>query len=488
MWWIREKILCDLTAVAAEYAKGNLTRPVAVTSKGVLGTLAQHLAALGELLRGFGRDSQVAAGRVAAASEEVNTAIEKAGKLAGNMRHEAEEGSALAEKLAFTAADGTGKIQEAVAAAEMISDLASEIYQDSCKNQTEAESGVRAMLEVVGSMGGIQDSTKSIEEKVRYLESAAQEIDQLLDVISGIAGQTTLLAFNAAIEAARAGEHGRGFSIVAQEIQKLADETKRAAGEANGLLYQIEEGVTAAVKAVAEGESAVQEGVISAGKARTSLENIVVSSNQVAKRLAEVSGAREAQLTATRSAAKMLEEVAELSGLVDEQSHRLKENLNHQEAQLGETKKMGALLGEVAEKLLKTTGQIALVDENKSKAAIESVVKSLRVEMESLAKRPELLVDKKEAEGNLRELMKRRPELEAVWFNQKDGKFSMSLPPAGIANAGSREWFRRALQDEFFISEVYVSAISGKPCITLSCPMKKGGDVQGVIGVDLSLD
>lgn len=488
MWWKREKLLCELTDITAEYAKGNLARLVTVTSKGVIGTLAQHIAALGELLRTFGRDSQVAAGRVAAASEEVNAAIEKAEKLAGDMRCEAEEGSALAEKLAFTAADGTGQIQEAVAAAETISSLASEIYQDSCKNQTEAESGVKAMLEVVGSMGGIQDSTRSIEEKVRYLECVAQEIDQLLNVISGIAGQTTLLAFNAAIEAARAGEHGRGFSIVAQEIQKLADETKRAAGEANGLLYQIEQGVTAAVKAVADGETAVREGVVSAGKARASLENIFDSSNQVAKRLAEVSGARDAQLVATRSAAKMLEEVAELSGQVDEQAHRLKENLNHQEAQLGETKKMGVLLGEVAEKLLKTTGQIALVDEGKSKAAIANVVKSLRSEMEELAKRSELVEDKIKAEPVLSGVLKYRPELEAIWLNQKDGKFSFSFPPAGIANAASREWFRRAVRGEFFISEAYVSAISGKPCITLSCPIKKEDEVYGVLGVDLSLD
>ena len=489
MWWNKRKKLEELAEIAGAYAKGNLTVfASAGEATGTVGRLATHICALGEMLRQFGRDSQVAAGQVASASEQVNMAIDTAQNLAGEMRKEAEEGKMLAEKLAATAIEGSGKIQETLAAAETISALATNIYQDSRDNQNEAEQGVKAMVEVVGSMNGIQKSTQSIEDKVHYLEKAAQEIDQLLTVITGIAGQTTLLAFNAAIEAARAGEHGRGFSIVAQEIQKLADETKQAAGAANGLLCQIEEGVAAAVKAVEEGENAVQAGVVAAGKAKGSLENILTASSQVAQKLAGVSGARDAQLMATRSAAELIENVAELAGAVDEQSHNLQENLNRQEIQLTETKKMGGVMVKVAEKLLTTTGRISLVDERQSEIAFAKVEDKLREALARLGGEWELLSDKAAAEKALQELLHQMTELEAVWLNQSDGQFCLSLPPAGIANAASREWFQRALQGEFFISAPYVSAISGKACMTISCPMKKEGQIKGVLGVDLRLE
>ena len=84
--------------------------------------------------------------------------------------------------------------------------------------------------------------------------------------------------------------------------------------------------------------------------------------------------------------------------------------------------------------------------------------------------------------------MQARKNVEAVWSNKPDGAFIVSLPPAGLANAASREWFQAAGANQKYVSPVYISAISKRPCITVACPIKDAaGSVIGVLGADLSL-
>ncbi|MDH4616216.1 PDC sensor domain-containing protein [Brevibacillus sp. AY1] len=82
--------------------------------------------------------------------------------------------------------------------------------------------------------------------------------------------------------------------------------------------------------------------------------------------------------------------------------------------------------------------------------------------------------------------MEETDELEAVWLNQTNGDFLHSLPPAGIINAKRRPWFAGALQDEFYISAPYVSAITKRPCVTISILLKDSdGTPQGILGTDI---
>jgi hypothetical protein len=75
--------------------------------------------------------------------------------------------------------------------------------------------------------------------------------------------------------------------------------------------------------------------------------------------------------------------------------------------------------------------------------------------------------------------------IEAIWSNRLDGTFVYSNPPAGLINAKARPWFIEASKNKIFISSIYTSAVTKKPCITISFPIHKNGDIVGVIGVDL---
>lgn len=95
-------------------------------------------------------------------------------------------------------------------------------------------------------IGNIQD----LEKKMSQVQTSANQIRNVVDLVTSIANQTNLLALNAAIEAARAGQHGVGFAVVASEVRKLSEDTKKAIGNVTGLIGNTNEGIADMMKSV----------------------------------------------------------------------------------------------------------------------------------------------------------------------------------------------------------------------------------------------
>ena len=109
-------------------------------------------------------------------------------------------------------------------------------------------------------MTAIEKSVDLVASTISKLNERSQEIVQIVDAISTIAGQTNLLALNAAIEAARAGEQGRGFAVVADEVRKLAEQSQEAAKQIAALITMIKEDTKEAVSAMDTGVQEVKTG------------------------------------------------------------------------------------------------------------------------------------------------------------------------------------------------------------------------------------
>lgn len=112
---------------------------------------------------------------------------------------------------------------------------------------------VEAVREAAGKMGGVRKTAANLERSIGELDEHSGEIGLIIEVNSSIADKTKLLALSAAIEAARAGERGRGFSVVAAEARKLAEDSSEAAGRIERLVNEMGNMATKAAAAIAEG-------------------------------------------------------------------------------------------------------------------------------------------------------------------------------------------------------------------------------------------
>ncbi|WP_018085300.1 methyl-accepting chemotaxis protein [Desulfurispora thermophila] len=120
-----------------------------------------------------------------------------------------------------------------------------------------AASGGQGAQQIMSEIDMMSRTAVEARQAVEELNSLAAGIGQLAEMIVTVASQTGLLALNAAIEAARAGEHGRGFSIVAQEVRQLADESAKVAGQVTAVVHQIQAGCARAAAAMGKGAEQV---------------------------------------------------------------------------------------------------------------------------------------------------------------------------------------------------------------------------------------
>ena len=171
--------------------------------------------------------------------------------------------------------------------------------------------------QVVGSaVQGIEKVAKTVSESAVSIAELGQrsiQIGQILSVIKDIAGQTNLLALNAAIEAARAGEQGRGFAVVADEVRKLAERKKSATAEISTMVGAIQNDTQQAVATMRQSSDDVRDGVALANEAGKALKDISRSVEQVVDMIGHIADSTRTQSEASESLTATVEEIARMA-------------------------------------------------------------------------------------------------------------------------------------------------------------------------------
>lgn len=151
-----------------------------------------------------------------------------------------------------------------------------------------AATGNEAVEDTLEGMSQLRTKVGAISSQIIRLSEQTNQIGSISNLVSDLANQTNMLALNAAVEAVRAGEHGKGFGVVATEIRKLADQSKKSAEKINILVADIQNAINTTVIATDEGTQTVETGVKIAQRTADAftgvteaINNVVLSNQQI---------------------------------------------------------------------------------------------------------------------------------------------------------------------------------------------------------------
>ncbi len=176
-----------------------------------------------------------------------------------------------------------------------------------------AEHGDKSVRDTSEAMSRIDSAVQQTSEKMRLLGVRSSEISEIIDLIDEIAAQTNLLALNAAIEAAHAGEAGLGFSVVADEIRKLAERSARATRDVGNLIKSIQKETSEALTAMEVGMKEVRGGSHLATQASNALQDISEAVRQSSELIEEISAASEEQARVTSNVAGAMQTISSIT-------------------------------------------------------------------------------------------------------------------------------------------------------------------------------
>ena len=288
-------------------AEGNLTDEIDISRRDEPGLLLCNLAIMQASVKSMLDDIGTAARSI----------DRRCAQLEAQMRHVAEQSmqqQSSAESVAAASEQFSQSVQEVAANAKDTAAAARESQSLLADSNAHIGESMTATNRVVAA---VQASNATIE----HLSRSIRKIGDITKLIADIAGQTNLLALNAAIEAARAGEQGRGFAVVADEVRKLAERTSSSTADISATVNEIQ---TVTQQAVNSMETAAREVETGIGKLRDSvagLEGITASSRRVTDMAGNISDAARQQGIASEEVAASMQRITDLIEHNTESAH-----------------------------------------------------------------------------------------------------------------------------------------------------------------------
>lgn len=278
-----------------------------------LGQMADAMHGMRESLGRLMATVSNSAEQLAASSEELTASAGQAAEASTQVAQSASEVVNNVESQQQAVAKSDAAVQNATRSVDQIKIESDKVAANAITAAEHAARGSIAIDESVSEMQSVADTVKASAIVVDRLGERSKEIGAIVDTISTIAEQTSLLALNAAIEAARAGEHGRGFTVVAEEVGKLASESQDSAKKIAELIAAIQDDTASAVDSMKDGREAVVKGSRSVESLRTMFEDINSVVGDVSAQIQNVTAAIDVMASDTASIAQEMDSINESS-------------------------------------------------------------------------------------------------------------------------------------------------------------------------------
>jgi methyl-accepting chemotaxis protein len=351
--------LHDSAGVAARVADGDLTVEVTPRSpRDVLGNaFARMIAQLRELAGKLSGSAQ----SLSAASQQMATTSEEAGRAVGEIAAAVGEVARGADRQVRAVEQAKLATEEVASASELSATNAQETAQAAVAAREVADSGAGAVAQASEAMSAVRDSSVQATEAIRALGAKSEQIGGIVATITGIAEQTNLLALNAAIEAARAGEQGRGFAVVADEVRKLAEESRGAAASISGLVSEIQDETARTVSVVEDGARQTQDGVATVEQARESFLTLGASVHDMNVRVDQIAAAIQQIASSSQQVQADMVEVAAVAEQSSASSQQVSASTQQTSASTQQIAASARELARTADELERLVGQFTLV-------------------------------------------------------------------------------------------------------------------------------
>ena len=243
--------------------------------------------------------------------EQVASAVSSA---AGQLSAEIEQADRSAGESAQRLSEAATAMNEMNATVQEVARNASSAAAVSAETKANAENGAQIVQNALASIDEVHTVSLALKDDMSRLDTHAQAITHIMNVISDIADQTNLLALNAAIEAARAGDAGRGFAVVADEVRKLAEKTVASTNDVGNAIAAIQSSTAQSVKSMDSALKAVDTATTYAGQSGDALRQIVKNVETTADQVSAIATASEEQSAASEEINQSIVHVNAMSG------------------------------------------------------------------------------------------------------------------------------------------------------------------------------
>jgi len=313
-WMISRLIsvpLADLLAEVHRMAEGDLKsrQKHMVYYRDEVGQLTKEFDRMGGQLHGLVKNITEASSQVAASSKNLTQGAGEAAKVTEQIAASVEDVAQGAGDQSVLIDKTTNGVGQLVASITQIAENSTKVTEAVAKTVDAAQAGAASAHTVHEQMSNIEATVNTSAQAVEKLGARSLEIGEIIDTISGIAGQTNLLALNAAIEAARAGENGRGFSVVAEEVRKLAEQSKDAAEKISTMIRDMQSETARAVDSMTYGSKEVKRGAEVVEGASQNFQEITALVNDVSSQSMEITAAIQEMTAGSQEIADAVREV-----------------------------------------------------------------------------------------------------------------------------------------------------------------------------------
>lgn len=326
-----------LKEAASTIAQGDLTEPdIIVNSKDEIHSLAESFNTMKKSLQSLIANVMSNVEQTTAAAEELTASTDEVATASQDVAKQLEMITEGAHSAAETGKESAVAVEETASSVQMIASSTQEVHGGAIEAQTVAKQGHQTLRTTFKQLKVIQESSTDTKEKIRKLSQQSEKIGNITKVITAITDQTNLLALNAAIEAARAGEHGKGFAVVADEVRKLAEESKKSAEQIVRLTDIIQKDTVDVEQAVELTVSNVNDGVDLIHEAQQSFNAILTSVDTMAQKVEQVSAATQEVSAASEEVAASVQEMSQSADMAASSTELVAAATEEQAATIGE--------------------------------------------------------------------------------------------------------------------------------------------------------